>query len=88
MAKFTTGTKFIYFNIFMCIATVLIISYILGYTNIIFQTKEGMKKAGGIDPVLWYVVIFFILIGINFIYMSFKEGLKEPLEYFNILKGM
>jgi hypothetical protein len=88
MAKFTTGTKFTYFNILFCIAAVLVISYILGYTNITFQTKEGMKKAGGIDPVLWYVVIFLILIGINFIYMSFKQGLKEPLEYFNIVKGM
>jgi uncharacterized membrane protein len=88
MAKFTSGAKFTYFNILICIAAVLVISYILGYTNITFQTKEGMKKAGGVDPLLWPLIIFFILVGLNFIYQTFKEGVKEPLEYFNILKGV
>ena len=88
MAKFTSGAKFTYFNILFCIAAVLVISYILGYTNITFQTKEGMKKVGGVDPLWWYFIIFLILIGLNFIYQKFKEGVKEPFEYFNILKGM
>ena len=71
MAKFRTGARFNYFNIFMCVATVFVISYILGYTNIIFQTKEGMKKAGGVDPLLWPLIIFFSLVGLNFIYQTF-----------------
>ena len=77
MAKFTSGAKFTYFNILFCIAAVLVIS-----------TKEGMKKVGGVDPLWWYFIIFLILIGLNFIYQKFKEGVKEPFEYFNILKGM
>jgi hypothetical protein len=66
MAKFTSGAKFTYFNILFCIAAVLVISYILGYTNITFQTKEGMKKAGG--PQWWYFAVFILLFAIPFIY--------------------
>lgn len=74
MAKFTKASKFTYFNIMICISAILVIAYILGYTNMTFQTKEGMsKKAGGLRLELWFPIGFLILIVLNGIIQTSRE---------------
>jgi hypothetical protein len=72
MEKFRNGGMNMCCNILMCVAIVLIMLHILGYTNISSDSKEGMGKKDTTVAIIMPIFGFIVFLLVFFAWVSFK----------------